>query len=659
MKKIYAMGIAALGCISTFFMTEPSVIQAVEVDEQRVSVHDPSVFYDKGEYYIFGSHLAQAKSSDLRNWTQMFTKEYDNPSSILGDLDQNLKKVFEWAGHDDADTKNGGYSIWAPDVIWNAAYQWEDGTQGAYMYYFSSSSTWRRSVISFAVSKNVEGPYKFVDTVIYSGFTEKDATDGSDRNIQYEGTNIDELIKEGVIKEGFSEKWVRDNGTVYNNDYAPNAIDPNLIKEKNGTLWMSYGSWSGGIFLLQLDPATGKPYYPGVDSKTADGRTIDRYFGTHLLGGWHQSGEAPYILYDNQTDYYYLFITYGGLTRTGGYNMRLFRSKTIDGVYVDAKGNHPNYNSYTSEKINDAFGIKVMGNYDFSALNSAYMAPGHNSAFIDDKGDWYLVYHTRFNEGTEYHEVRVHRMVMTDEGWPVAVPFEYTGQEKLMDATTEMQLAGTYEFVNQGTNTSGTPIPEETIQLNSNQTVSGGINGNWEYTKISDTEYHLVITDNSGNRYVGQFYRQQDESTTHNDVLTFSVVGSNNTVLWGVKNYTDKEKTTESESTSSSDSIRSQESSEGSSTEISEENNGGVGSGDQITIAESSQSSEEKALIEEKSASSAKQRESTENQFTKKQVTSEKSLPKTGQKSTIKIVIIGVIICCASVGFYKYREYSK
>ena len=33
------------------------------------SVHDPSVIKDNDTYYIFGSHMESAKSTDLRNWT--------------------------------------------------------------------------------------------------------------------------------------------------------------------------------------------------------------------------------------------------------------------------------------------------------------------------------------------------------------------------------------------------------------------------------------------------------------------------------------------------------------------------------------------------------------------------------------------------------------
>ena len=511
---------------------------AKDKDFKRVSVHDPSIFYDEktGTYYIFGSHLGQAKSKDLQNWTPLFNHEYENPSSVLGDLNKNLAKPFEWAGYNDADCAGGHYGIWAPDVVWNPDYKWADGSTGAYMYYFCTSSTWRRSVISYAVSKTVEGPYDYVDSLIYSGFTREDSTDGSTRNVNYKNTNIDELMAAGVIEPGFSEIWNRDNGHTYNNDYAPNAIDPNVFYDKSGKLYMSYGSWSGGIYLLELDKTTGKAIYPGKDGKTADGRHIDKYFGTHLIGGYHQSGEAPYIIYDKNTDYYYMFITYGGLGREGGYNMRLFRSKRVDGLYVDAKGKHPTYTSWTPDPINDAYGIKVMGNYKLDSLPTAYMSPGHNSAFIDKNGNWYLVNHTRFNQGTEYHEVRVHPMRMTEDGWPVALPFEYRKSDLKLTGASEPQFVGEYEFVNHGRDTSGKPLSHSSrITLNANGTVTGALAGSWTKTKKGNSYYIAIKTKNV--TYKGVFDVQKDESTSHNPCLVFALVGNNNEVIWGVKPY--------------------------------------------------------------------------------------------------------------------------
>lgn len=519
----------------------------VEKQPDRVSVHDPSIFQDPktGKYYVFGSHQAEAESDDLYNWTPLFKKEYEQPSYIFDDYDKDLAPIFKWAGNHDGDVKDG-YAIWAPDEVYNPGYKWDDGSQGAYMYYFSASSSWIHSAIGFAVSKTVHGPYQFKDTIIYSGFT-KDRPhngDSSSKNDIYTNTNLGELIKNGTIDQ-FSDNWIRSDGT-YNNDYAPNAIDVNIVTDKDNNLWMSYGSWSGGIYLLPLNKETGLPIYPGKDSTNKYGQRVDRYFGTHLLGGFHESGEAPYIKYDKNTGYYYLFTTYGGLTREGGYNIRLFRSKEIDGKYTDAMGQHPIYTKWitndATKQENQKYGIKLEGNYDFSCLPYSYMSPGHNSVFVDKDGNWFLVNHTRFDNGTEFHQIRVKSMIMTSNGWPIPLPFEYTGNEKMINQSNLnniiKQIPGKYEFVNNGTDTSGKPIPRANIELTSDNRVQGDFNGNWT-TEIKDNHIYVNVKDDKGNKYVGEFKLQQDESNQYNDVLVFAALGDDNEVIWGEKNYID------------------------------------------------------------------------------------------------------------------------
>jgi len=302
----------------------------------KVSVHDPSVesvINEDGEeeFYIFGSHIGQAKTKDFLTWEVPFIREYENMEDniLFGDTNENLKETFEWAGYDDADSA-GGYNLWAPDVIYNEDFEWGNGETGAYLLYYSATSTWRRSAIVMLASQDIEGPYEYVDTIIYSGFTSVDSTDGSERNTNYEATNLPDLIDDGTISE-FNEEWVRNNGREYNTDYAPNAIDPAAFYDEDDKLWLGYGSWSGGIYLLELDSATGKPIYPGEDGVTEDGRVIDRYFGVKISGGYHQSGEGPFFGYDDETGYYYMWVTYGGLQSNGGYNMRLFRSEEATG----------------------------------------------------------------------------------------------------------------------------------------------------------------------------------------------------------------------------------------------------------------------------------------------------------------------------------------
>ena len=114
---------------------------------------------------------------------------------------------------------------------------------------------------------------------------------------------------------------------------------------------------------------------------------MDPYFGKRLLGGGHKSIEGPYILYDEESGYYYLFVSYGSLTREGGYQMRVFRSKTVDGEDVDMNGAYPGM-----WDDNAVYGLKLSGNYYLPGLNKAYMATGHNSAFVDEDGKKYIVY---------------------------------------------------------------------------------------------------------------------------------------------------------------------------------------------------------------------------------------------------------------------------
>ena len=57
---------------------------------------------------------------------------------------------------------------------------------------------------------------------------------------------------------------------------------------------MVYGSWSGGIFLIEIDEETGYPIYPEADEENH----VDSYYGKKLLGGYHNSIEGPHIMYD-------------------------------------------------------------------------------------------------------------------------------------------------------------------------------------------------------------------------------------------------------------------------------------------------------------------------------------------------------------------------
>ena len=58
----------------------------------------------------------------------------------------------------------------------------------------------------------------------------------------------------------------------YTINQTSNTVDPDVFFDKNGDLWMVYGSFSGGIFILKMDPKTGKPVPGQGYGKEAYGR---------------------------------------------------------------------------------------------------------------------------------------------------------------------------------------------------------------------------------------------------------------------------------------------------------------------------------------------------------------------------------------------------
>lgn len=508
---------------------------AVPTEPAHVTVHDPSIVRDAdGMYYVLGSHTASAKSQDLIQWQQL-NFDYGNPENtpFYGNLQETFAEPFQWAGYNDGDCV-GGYAVWAPDAIWNPYYEWEDGSTGAWMLYCCTSSTWRRSCICYLVAKDFNGPYTYGDTIVYSGFTKTGAVDGNgSRDTKWDNDylNLNELLALGSANGGIdeiSDNWF-DAAGGWNNLYAPNAIDPNLFFDADGErLYMSYGSWSGGLFLLELDRATGKAIYPGVDSTDeTSGNFVDRYFGVHLAGGNHQSGEAPYIRYDAQAGYYYFYETYGGLTAEGGYNMRLFRSENPTGPYLDAAGN----NAADSGDSNDNYGIKLIGNYGFYN-QIGKRAAGHNSALIDEDGAHYLVYHQRFDVDPqlEAHEVRVHQQFLNEDLWPVTAVYEYRGEQPTHYEDSE--VVGSYEFIDHGTKTNGNMLDTQMLTLNEDGTVSGAATGTWTKSD-SVAGFDYVTFEMNDVTYKGYFFRQHKENSDETPVMTFSAIGANNTSIWG------------------------------------------------------------------------------------------------------------------------------
>lgn len=469
-----------------------------------VSVHDPSILKAGDTYYIYGSHMAAASCGDLLKWRKM-ADGYNPANSVFGQIYSVRAEAFAYAGDKISviPTDDGGTHVWAPDVIYNKA-------QGKYFMYYCTTSTWNASNLCYGVSDTPEGPFEWKGALIYSGF---------DKNT-ISHTNVLDVVSEDHAIENYI------NGNKgYNFREYPNAIDPSVFYDADGRMWMTYGSWSGGIFILELDPETGLVIHPEADPAN----NVDPYFGKRLFGGGHQSMEAPYILYDAASGYYFMFVSYGALNRTGGYQIRVLRAEAPNGDYVDMNGKAP-----AADTNHSYFGLKLSGNYMLPSLSKAYMATGHNSALVDDDGKRYVVYHTRFDGGSEFHSPRVHQFLLNAEGWPCMLPYQTQGETVNESGYTMDEVWGRYYMINQGTKIDDKIAqPEIVYLLKDGRVVGKGETelGSWAMTEGT---YHMTLT--LGEKtYSGVFCAMPDEAGT--PVMTFSAVGYNESI-WGV-NYAD------------------------------------------------------------------------------------------------------------------------
>lgn len=497
----------------------------------RIAVHDPSIVMDvtgsnanNPLYYIYGSHLGRAKTYATGNyqiWNTFKTGEENagTRNSLFADVNgklvnfkdaystQLVKKVKNYKGEEvdfpnfdahawQAKGNNVKGMQWAPDVIYNKTMKkW-------CMYMSLNGDNWCSTIVCF-ISDDLEGPWIYQGPVVCSGFSGRYAHNGFAASGDWKNTDL-------AIATGCTSLPQRYNTDEWS-PYGPNCIDPCVFYDDDDNLWMSYGSWFAGIFMIKLDKENGlRDYtntYPyqvkGVTTTAgaADANaTSDPYFGKKIAGGWGVSGEASYI--QKVGKYYYLFMSYGGLTAAGGYQIRVFRSEKPDGPYKDcltytgigAVYDKPRVNFGTDANRDE--GVKLFGNYQWETMPNAELAQGHNSAIVDHKGRALIVYHTRFLNRDEEHEVRVHQLFVNQDGWLVAAPYEFSGEtytdndiatQQLYDAT---EVEGDYQMIAHPYRQNTAAMDYEkpvTIHLNADGSISGEYTGKWEL--VSGTSY--------------------------------------------------------------------------------------------------------------------------------------------------------------------------
>lgn len=478
----------------------------VEIKEEdkvainTISCHDPSIVVGEDKegkkcYYIFGSHRAWAKSYDLQNW------EYFS-NNLNEDYRDILAEPAAWAAHGSNNYRVDG-NTWAPDVIYNEA-------MGKWCMYLSvNGDNWFCS-IALLTADTIEGDWTYEGMVVQSGFHSDEF---------YDETDVAEVTGETEYPERYhkGKKW---------GDYYPNNIDACVFYDDDGNLWMTYGSWSGGIYILQLDEETG---FRDKTVSYEENIHSDPYFGKKIAGGSYVTGEGSYI--QKIGDYYWLFMSYGWLESKGGYNIRVYRSKTPDGDYLDEMGNNPYFDSYVLN-TNLPIGVRLFGGYKWKTFSKGQVAQGHNSAFVDDDGKAYIVFHTRTTGGDEGHYVKVHQLFLNKNGWLVAAPYQTSGEELNKDGYSVSDVAGKYDFIIHKMDIDYENlevITPSVIELGEDGKITGDYEGSWSLEE--GTPYIDLTID--GVVYSGVTLEMNVEGSSIKN-MTFTALGDTNQItVWG------------------------------------------------------------------------------------------------------------------------------
>jgi len=235
-----------------------------------------------------------------------------------------------------------------------------------------------------------------------------------------------------------------------------NAIDPAVIIDHlTGKHWMSYGSYDEGIFIVELDPATGKRLYSGDL-----GKKIAMRFKRH------DAIEGSEILYNPEQKMYYLFVSYDWLE--DNYNVRVGRSATPDGPYLDFNGNDM---AAPGDNL-----PMITAQYQFNN-HSGWQGFGH-CGLLNDGGNYYYISQARLGSNKYFMDLHIHRMIWTPSGWPVISPERYVNVPQT--AITADSIIGKWEHIDLIT----TAIKNHsiTIELLANGTISGADASTWTFS---------------------------------------------------------------------------------------------------------------------------------------------------------------------------------
>jgi arabinan endo-1,5-alpha-L-arabinosidase len=300
-----------------------------------LDVHDPALAKEGATYYLFCTGGFR-RGGILPIYTSPDLQKWQR-------FDSALIKLPEWASEEFPRTR----SAWAPDISYfNGKY---------HLYYALSKYGTNDSAIALLTNAKLDPSskeYKWVD--------------------------------EGLVVRSRPGR----------DDF--NAIDPNIAVEDEANIWLSWGSFWGGIILQRIDPRTGRLEEGSkLHRLAARPRKVDGKVQTS--GG---AIEAPFLIHHG--DFWYLFVSWDYCCRgnRSDYKVVVGRSASITGPYLDRKGKAM---------------IEGGGTLVIEAATDQWRGAGHPAVYTEQNVD-YLVFHA-YSAETGRPRLQI-STVTWDDGWP-------------------------------------------------------------------------------------------------------------------------------------------------------------------------------------------------------------------------------------------------
>lgn len=408
------------------------------------NVHDPSVMLaEDGYYYMYQTdasygnaheghgHFHCRRSKDLVNWEYLGATMEEAPAWAVEKLNEYRNEMINAEGKklDPIKAEDISYGYWAPVV--------RKVNNGLYRMYYSL----------------------VIDNYIKTG--KKNTAENFDHSwterafiglMETSNPASNQWEDKGMVVCSASDQpnteangWGRRGTGDWDAYFKFNAIDPTYTITPEGKHWLIYGSWHSGFAALEVNPSTGMPLTPLAKPWTVEGNSIDSFGKLVATRGnstnrW-QASEGPDVIYNPQTQKYYMFMAYGQLAVA--YNTRVVRADRPEGPYVDMQGN-----SATAGK--EMLPV-LTAPYKFSNSNG-WVGISHCSIFDDGQGNWYYTSQGRFpvdvpgiNASNAIMMGHVRSILWTEDGWPIVMPERYGAVPKV--AIAKEELEGNWELI--------------------------------------------------------------------------------------------------------------------------------------------------------------------------------------------------------------------